>query len=430
MNSSELPSRLQTPHSGYHYNPTIGSQCDLVGNSRRFFEGWYDRLTLPELGQTFAFMYSIEDPGGGQLHSGGAAQILGPNDDYLIRTFPAVEDFWASPDQLSLGHWRRSSIARSLAHTAATWLEPSQFEPQVGEGYQVSPTWHQGHLQDPAGPEARWAYGIEPIYGWGDTTAPQQSTAGILSQYQIFEPGWQVLMAHGLATGWIEWNGQRYDFEQAPAYREKNWGGAFPSQWFWLNCNSFEGEPDLALTAGGGIREVMGLEEEVAMVGIHHSGKFYEFAPWNAEVSWSIDPWGRWEMEAVQFASPMSQLTGLAQDPPRYGVSLRAKTEQTGAPLRAPMANGLVYCCRDTMLGELELELWQVQETAATDSRTADRGMAAKPERTKRVISAQSHLCGLEVGGLKSEGDQWAEAWVGESNRLWKFLGPLLTTLG
>jgi len=23
----------------------------------------------------------------------------------------------------------------------------------------------------------------------------------------IFEPGWQILMAHGLATGWIEWNG-------------------------------------------------------------------------------------------------------------------------------------------------------------------------------------------------------------------------------
>jgi len=52
-------------------------------------------------------------------------------------------------------------------------------------------------------------------------------------------------MAHGLATGWIEWNGKRYEFTNAPAYSEKKLG-AFPQKWFWLNCNSFDGEPDLA----------------------------------------------------------------------------------------------------------------------------------------------------------------------------------------
>jgi tocopherol cyclase len=55
-------------------------------------------------------------------------------------------------------------------------------------------------------------------------------------------------MAHGLATGWIDWNGKRYDFTNAPAYGEKNWGRAFPQKWFWLNCNGFNNEPDLALT--------------------------------------------------------------------------------------------------------------------------------------------------------------------------------------
>ena len=43
---------LQTPHSGYHWD----------GTPQRFFEGWYYRVTLPELGQTIAFMYSIDDP--------------------------------------------------------------------------------------------------------------------------------------------------------------------------------------------------------------------------------------------------------------------------------------------------------------------------------------------------------------------------------
>jgi len=49
---------------------------------------------------------------------------------------------------------------------------------------------------------------------------PQQSTAGWLSFLPIFEPGWQILMAHGLATGWIEWNGKT-QFTNAPAYSEK-----------------------------------------------------------------------------------------------------------------------------------------------------------------------------------------------------------------
>ncbi|MGK7954028.1 MAG: tocopherol cyclase family protein, partial [Crocosphaera sp.] len=53
----------ETPHSGYHWN----------GSSRRFFEGWYYRVTLPQRGQSFAFMYSVDDPIGRKPHSGGSA---------------------------------------------------------------------------------------------------------------------------------------------------------------------------------------------------------------------------------------------------------------------------------------------------------------------------------------------------------------------
>jgi tocopherol cyclase len=30
-------------------------------------------------------------------------------------------------------------------------------------------------------------------------------------------------MAHGLATGYIDWDGRRYEFRDAPFYAEKNW---------------------------------------------------------------------------------------------------------------------------------------------------------------------------------------------------------------
>lgn len=351
----------QTPHSGYHWD----------GSSRRFFEGWYYRVTLPDCGETFAFMYSIEDPIGGKPYSGGAAQILGPDDEYLWRTFPDVKRFWASRDRLGLGHWGKTDL-----RTEPIWLLPVEFDQYVQQGYQATDTWHQGAIRDPAtGSYCRWQYEIKPVYGWGDRGGPQQSTAGWLSFLQIFEPGWQILMAHGLATGWIEWNGKRYEFTDAPAYGEKNWGGAFPQKWFWVNCNSFDGEPDLALTAGGGRRGVLWWMESVAMVGLHYRGKFYEFVPWNSEVRWNIQPWGRWEMQARNR---------------HFEVELTGTTDKPGTPLRAPTENGLAFACRDTMLGQLSLEL-------------RERG----ENQSKIILKARSSLCGLETGG-----GSWGKAWL------------------
>lgn len=348
--------RLQTPHSGYHWD----------GSSRLFFEGWYYRVTLPECGQTFAFMYSIEDPTGNQPYSGGAAQILGANDEYLCRTFPNVQKFWAWQDALGLGHWGKSQ------RSEAGYLKAEEFDRQIQEGYQATATWHQGKLYEPNGNSAEWQYEINPVYGWANSSQPQQSTAGWMSSLQIFEPGWQVLMAHGLATGWIDWNGKRYEFTNAPAYGEKNWGGAFPQKWFWLNCNSFDNEPDLALTAGGGRRGVLWWMESVAMIGVHHRGKFYEFVPWNSEVSWCIRPWGYWQMDAKNAD---------------YTITLTGTADLPGTPLRAPTAQGLRFVCRDTMLGKVTLEL-----------RTR--------HSNELILKATSSLCGLETGG-----EPWDGVW-------------------
>ena len=60
-------------------------------------------------------------------------------------------------------------------------------------------------------------------------------------------------MAKGKATGSITWGGKRYDFEDAPAYAEKNWGAGFPKKWFWIVSTCFEDEPEASLTAVGEI---------------------------------------------------------------------------------------------------------------------------------------------------------------------------------
>jgi tocopherol cyclase len=370
---------LQTPHSGYHW----------PGGTRRFFEGWYFRVTLPDLRQTFAFMYSIENPAGVQPYSGGAAQILGPDDSYFCRTFGDVNRFWAWAEGLGLGHWRQNPY-----NLKPGFLPPTEFSQVVPDGYQATISWHQGQLTDPgSGETVAWAYSTEPVYGWGNPDAPQQSTAGWLSQLQIFEPGWQILMAHGRSTGWIEWRGQRYEFTDAPAYSEKNWGGAFPHKWFWFNCNAFKHHGDLALTAGGGRRQILTWMEAVAMVGIHYQGEFYEFVPWNAKVTWHIKPWGYWYMKA---------------EGADYVVELTGTTALPGIELQAPTQHGLVYCCRDTALGDVVLQLWRRQGQAL-----------------ELMLSASSDQCGLEVGG-----GPWAAPWEGETTDLTYKLAQLISPWG
>ena len=58
-------------------------------------------------------------------------------------------------------------------------------------------------------------------------------------------------MAKGLASGHIRWGDKHYSFTDAPAYSEKNWGAGFPKKWFWIQCETFEGAPEVALTAVG-----------------------------------------------------------------------------------------------------------------------------------------------------------------------------------
>ena len=313
----------------------------------------------------------IDDPAGGSDYSGGVAQILGPDETYYCRTFPNVQQFWAWPHQLGLGHWRSHATA-SESIERSRYLSPARFLNAIAEGYQVTERHHQGRLLSPAGDTvAEWEYEIAPVAGWGAPS--EQATAGWLSYLPVFEPGWQVLMAHGLASGWVMWQGDRYTFHQAPTYAEKNWGGAFPSKWFWIQCNAFTETPGLSVTAVGGIRDVLTWQENVGLIGIHYQGTYYEFISTRSAFRWEVTPWGSWQLTAQNYQYRV-EVTGTAHDP--------------GARVRVPTREGMQWLCRDTTHGELRLQLW-----------------AIKGDRL--LIDTTSSLAGLEVGG-----SPWKEAWV------------------
>ncbi|KAE8056601.1 hypothetical protein FH972_013356 [Carpinus fangiana] len=272
-------------------------------------------------------------------------------------------------------------------------VPPQEFSKRVLEGFQVSPLWNQGFIRDDGRSNyvdtvktARWEYSTRPTYGWGNVGSKQKSTAGWLAAFPVFEPHWQICMAGGLSTGWIEWDGERFEFQNAPSYSEKNWGGAFPRKWFWVQCNIFEGASgEVALTAAGGLRQLPGLTENfenAALVGVHYDGIFYEFVPWNGGVSWEIAPWGYWYM---------------AGENQTHKVELEVTTKDPGTALRAPtLEAGLAPACKDSCFGELRLRIWERRYDG---------------NKGKMILDVTSNMAAVEVGG-----GPWFNTWKGETS--------------
>lgn len=392
----------QPPHAGCHFRPVHpGTPTSHKGprRNKRFFEGWYYRITLPEENASFAFIYSIEDPFDDSKLSLSCQQIMGPDDEYLVQADPDPTKIWAWYHQQGVGcvfEYYKEEDELDLATTTA--MDPDQFWARAQSGFQMLPTRLQGKLQGHDGSrggvlpnqgelgECTYDIEITPIAGWGDNELGQKSTAGWLASYQVFEPHWQVTMADGRATGSVTWNGKAYDFENAPFYAEKNWGGAFPMKWYWCQCNCFEGytntgEPTLSVTAGGGTRKIpFGQTESLGMVSVHYDGKFYEATPWLGSMEWDVSPWGYWRMtgRSTKGARPFEvELEAICDSP---GVKLRAPTEK----------EGMAYSCRDSFLGKVTVSLWELKWDQATKSYI--RGNIL-------VDRAMSTQAAVEVGG-------------------------------
>ncbi|KAM0933174.1 putative tocopherol cyclase [Dioscorea sansibarensis] len=383
---------LRTPHSGYHFD----------GTARVFFEGWYFKVSIPECRQSFCFMYSVESPAfasgmsaldrviHGPRFTGVGAQILGADDKYICQFTDVSKNFWASRNELKLGN---TFVRADNATPPSGEVPPQEFRSRVLEGFQVTPIWHQGCIHDDGRSNyvrtvktARWEYSTRPVYGWGDVNSKQKSTAGWLAVFPVFEPHWQICMAGGLSTGWIEWDGERYEFENAPSYSEKNWGAGFPRKWFWVQCNVFEGaQGDVALTCGGGLRKLSGLAdsyENVALIAVHYQGIFYEFVPWTGTVNWEVAPWGYWKLSAMN---------------EKHMVEIEATTKESGSPLRAPTAEaGFVTACKDTCSAILRLQLWERQYDGS---------------KGKIILDATSNMAAVEVGG-----GPWFQTWNGTAS--------------
>jgi len=414
--------KQQPPHSECHFLPSHPAYPqNRFGLFRRgppkrkgrFFEGWYYRVTLPEDGQSFAFIMSIEDPGHNPRSklALSALQIMGPDDGYMIQADPDDTKFWAWKNQQGLGcNFEYNDDVNPEKMKLCTALPPEKWTKKVKSGFQMLPHRLQGKLRgyDGTDPDALFGVGapgecdfdvtIDPLTGWGDNIGKQKSTAGWLASYSVFEPHWQVTMSDGRASGTIRWNNKTYEFQDAPFYAEKNWGGEFPARWYWVQCNAFDGyldrENHLSVTAGGGRRKIpFGRTEELGMVSIHYKGTFYEAVPWTGAMTWSVDSWGRWKLGGR-----------CTEGKKLFEAEIISECKQTdGVVLRAPTITGMINACKDSFFAKTTLSMWELEYDETTKT-------FVRADKDPIIDNAFSSQGGVEIGG-----GPWWEKWEGKS---------------
>jgi tocopherol cyclase len=340
---SKLP-----PHAGYH-----GAGADP---RKPFFEGWYLRLTTQNQG-SIALIFHVFDPHTNRpsLRRGVGMQIISPSGTAFVESSD-LSTFRADSHDLEL----RNYFPSSQDYFRLTANRASGRASSLGEGSVA----------------AYFDFDIFPQIGWGGgADSRQYSTAGWLAAFPVFEPHYQVLISKGRAMGSMSVRGSDgqenlYDLTDATVYLEKNWGGSFPSQWWWIQCNTFES--GLCVTSTGAKRSLpfLNRDEEVALVALHWKGKFLPFP----KVTWTVE-WGKWQVKA-EYGD--------------YSVQLEGTCSDSGLPVKCPTLSGMEEIALETFRGKLRVVLY---------------------EKGSQVLNETSSEACLEVGGLP-----WSSrTWTGES---------------
>lgn len=65
--------------------------------------------------ESFALIYSVEDPLGNTPLSGVGVQVMGPDDGYIVQFDKNVKRFWAERNKLSLGSCFERIMGQAVA---------------------------------------------------------------------------------------------------------------------------------------------------------------------------------------------------------------------------------------------------------------------------------------------------------------------------
>ncbi len=235
-----------------------------------YFEGWYFKVSDPEAERSYLFIYAVYSPAGTSPESCSfiMAGINSPGTNDLIYARYPVESFTSDSEQFdtAIGSQNRARGDTETLHA-------------------------RGSVSDNDS-SCSWNIDFDITHTW-------ENTMGWMARLPDLQTYWHVGAMKALASGWIEWNGDRFEFDGSIGYQEKNWGDEFPETWFWLQANDFDDQEACCLSVGGASMPIGPLLLQACGIGFRFKGRLYTFSfpQQPAVIVPSISP-GSWQIQA------------------------------------------------------------------------------------------------------------------------------------
>lgn len=213
-----------------------------------FFEGWYYKI-INKNGRTFAFIPGIS-LGEKNDSSHSFIQVLdGNNIKYDYLSFPKEYFFWNdSPFSITVenSNFNLSNLSVDLNFNGISL---------------------NGYLD------------FHNLKFWEDSFI-NPGSMGFYNYIPNMECYSHVCAIDGSTSGSITLNGELIDFTDGKVYIEKNWGKSFPTEWLWVQCNSFStGNASITCSLGEipfPLRNFRGF-----LIAVSIGDKFYKFTTMN-----------------------------------------------------------------------------------------------------------------------------------------------------
>jgi len=254
-------------------NPEDGSHLDFYkSGAGPFYEGWYNKVSDPETGESFFFIYTVVNPGPNMPEPKMAFIYCGRQKTLqtVYQEFP-VEDYSAAPGyrDVRIGPDSRATAPRF----AGTAMEGNK--------------------------SCSWDFDVDNVVPWHETM-------GWMTGHTDRKTNWTVGTMRGDASGYVEFEGKRFTMKNARAYCDHNWGTVFPEQWVWLQAASFDNH-DTAIALSGGLVQFAGKPLEAMMIGLLTPGKdMVTFRTQDLDdITWDASK-GKWSISASRSTARLS----------------------------------------------------------------------------------------------------------------------------
>ncbi len=235
------------PWNTYQWNKkNVKANNGLIDKSF-WFEWWYYKITIPNTGKSYFFVYGIVNPWDllGQHHSSRAYITMGD--------FHQKLQFENTYDVSSF----KASYENTHIEIAQNYATDREFKGQLRNSQS------QTLVQWDVAIKKQWSFNAQ---GW-------------LLGSGITDIDWYPAQASATCSGTIISGKEKISFTDAPCYQDRNWGKQFPDWWAWIVSNYFDHHAHTTLAIGGGKPTVKSLPAPTGgmFIGLKHKEQEYSF---------------------------------------------------------------------------------------------------------------------------------------------------------